>query len=694
MNKTMIRQFDPDAPRSAIGLSMARGAGLRGSHELRIQQPSRATVVHRSPANRQGLSTSRADVHTARRHFGSGNSAEGLLMKRLVSFCAGLFCLILTACGPATQQFTTETRQFQASLTPHEIPPPEEPEISEHFGSLWIEWRRPIELPIFTRAYVYRSQTNDFSTAEQIAETIITFHLDRTADLDVIYYYWIRYENRQTDEFSDPASVAYIPPGAEEDIIEPDEVEPEPEPETLAFPWDESEGGYSPERSYLLAEEAMQAPIYNDGKYLFVGIDQGRENLEKIGTSSSFSEDSSSCGTGGCYRIKVSSKSSGEVDEEDNWTLQYGEIQETRWLNGIEQGSTSYFNNTAQLARDDSPIVMRFEEVPVVRFGGVVTSEDVARLTTVLQIINSAMPDGWDLEMATGVPEPKSEDLAGSIYVEFLSKAAYQAADDHSSLGTANVFYSTADAEISHAHVRINRTYASDGETKAAVVLAHELIHSLGIGHSVRGMESMMTPAPPSSEDLPLSILHRDDRRALHILYSDVSAGDLVSSLGPWSDTVMHLAANGSDVAFGVAQVDGFGEPWAYGLRPEMNLANNPELSGEVAWEGLLLGFTSDDIPFSGKTELGVNLDDLTGTIDFTDMETWSEGSLPGTSGTGTPWATGDVAYDVLVTGNTFRQIGGDEGRVTGAFFGEEHEAMGGVLDRTDLQGAFGGNRL
>ena len=36
-------------------------------------------------------------------------------------------------------------------------------------------------------------------------------------------------------------------------------------------------------------------------------------------------------------------------------------------------------------------------------------------------------------------------------------------------------------------------------------------------------------------------------------------------------------------------------------------------------------------------------------------------------------------------------QTGGDEGTVTGAFFGAVHEAMGGVLEREDLTAAFAG---
>ena len=45
------------------------------------------------------------------------------------------------------------------------------------------------------------------------------------------------------------------------------------------------------------------------------------------------------------------------------------------------------------------------------------------------------------------------------------------------------------------------------------------------------------------------------------------------------------------------------------------------------------------------------------------------------------------------VWANTFVQVGGDAGTVTGAFFGPAHEGMGGVLEREDLSAGFGGQR-
>ena len=115
-------------------------------------------------------------------------------------------------------------------------------------------------------------------------------------------------------------------------------------------------------------------------------------------------------------------------------------------------------------------------------------------------------------------------------------------------------------------------------------------------------------------------------------------------------------------------------------------------MTGTATWEGLLLGFTPELATVAGDAEVGVNLEDLTGTADFTDLESWAADTVPGEAGTGVTWGDGDLAYSIAVTGNTFRQTGGDDGFLTGAFFGESHEGMGGTLEREDLTAAVGRN--
>ena len=622
-----------------------------------------------------------------------------------------LLVFLLSACSSTGENaYDTESMSRQASTSTArtiklDINPPTSLEVSctEAFGwSCEVEWSD--NHGTWDDVLIYRNTVDDPSTSTQIARVwAAMFFYDRSVEEGQQYYYWARFEDRRTGERSTltgPTAVCVrrgqTCSGTGTNDNEPSTPETETEATSLPFPRDVSEG-FRPARRYLLASEELQAPIYQDSKYLYVGIDQGREVLQALartGTSTSSSSSFVCNSSFGCYNLSTSYERTAEIDERDDWTIRYGEMTDTRTLNSVDQGLPEYFKNTAQLSRLGTPLVMRFETVPTVRFGGTVSSTDIGRLTTVMQIINSSLPDDWKLDLATGIPETKPEDLAGTIYVEFLPQTEYQTAVDSTSLGSATVSYSSLNARVSHAHIQINRTYANNGETEAALVLAHELIHALGIGHAVPGMNSMMTGTPPTSDpNLPLPILYRDDRRALNALYSDLSAGDPVTNLGSWDDTVKHLVANNDQVAFGVAHADGYGEPWAYGNLPETNLARNPDLHGTAEWSGILLGYTSDDEALSGEATLAVQMNDLTGTADFTNLETWADEPMPGEAGQGTDWSVGDLSYDILVTENTFRQIGGDEGRLTGAFFGDSHEAAGGTLYRNDMTGAFGAVR-
>ena len=233
-------------------------------------------------------------------------------------------------------------------------------------------------------------------------------------------------------------------------------------------------------------------------------------------------------------------------------------------------------------------------------------------------------------------------------------------------------------------------------------VMVHELIHAIGMnGHSdpTRFPHSVMHAE--YGGDSQEHILFAVDREALLAAYSvlepGASAAQIVEDLGPWEDTSMHLRGDigisGGEVAFGVASRNGLAQPWAFGPTPWTDLADNPLLSETVTWSGRLLGFTPGVEAVGGAADLAVELETLDGHLDFTNLEHWGANLAPGPVGSGMTWGDGDLQYWVNVRGNTFVQTGGDDGTVTGAFFGATHEAMGGVLERTDLTAGFGGTR-
>ena len=215
------------------------------------------------------------------------------------------------------------------------------------------------------------------------------------------------------------------------------------------------------------------------------------------------------------------------------------------------------------------------------------------------------------------------------------------------------------------------------------------------------------------SADFPNSLL-RDESRprvshlpgidgdALFAAYARLAPGTVPEdlspeSLGPWEDTSFHLRGGldfaGGEAAFGVALRNGLARPWAAGTAPLAELEDNSALFGTASWSGALLGVTPEAETVSGDARLSVELATLEARLDFTGLERWGVRAAPGVAGEGTTWGDGDLGYPVRVDGNGFEQTGGDEGEITGAFFGHAHEAMGGVLQRDDLSAGFGGVR-
>ena len=253
--------------------------------------------------------------------------------------------------------------------------------------------------------------------------------------------------------------------------------------------------------------------------------------------------------------------------------------------------------------------------------------------------------------------------------------------------------------EIAAGRILVDHT-RTEGLERLSVI-AHEIIHVLGRGHvdAARFPETIMVSG--GSEELLAHILHPLDREALLAVYGHlepgIAPGSIAGALGDWSDTSLHVRGaidlGDGDTAFGAALRNGLSQPWASGPSPQANLEDNAGLSGSVSWSGRLLGLTPGAEAVAGAADLSVDLATLSGTAAFTALEHWAANAAPGALGSGSAWNDGDLSYGIRVRGNTFVQTGGDDGTVTGAFFGPAHEGMGGVLERDDLSAGFGGKR-
>ena len=231
-------------------------------------------------------------------------------------------------------------------------------------------------------------------------------------------------------------------------------------------------------------------------------------------------------------------------------------------------------------------------------------------------------------------------------------------------------------------------------------VIVHELLHALGIwGHvdSIEFPDSIMGASGGYIPNLGY-IISRIDREVLQIMYMSQRT-DLYNDWGEWSDTTFHLVGRTEDgnLNFGVALFNGLPQPWVRGVLPDTDLVDNRRLYGTATWNGNLLGFSGPS-PIAGDAQLQVRLSTLSRpdseqNLRFRDIYFVNRFE----SESSDRWFhTRNIDYKINVAGNGFVNVSGagyEQGLVTGAFLGPEHEHMGGTLKRTDMVGAFGGTR-
>ena len=388
----------------------------------------------------------------------------------------------------------------------------------------------------------------------------------------------------------------------------------------------------------------------------------------------------------------------------DDIVISYGQVRDGI---GAEQLIGYLEHDITRRVYHSSGLIPRIESGPLtVRIAQSTTEAMRDEAIRAVQLINAALPRDWQMHVSNtqgipGTPPPTDSD----ILIQFLPRDewpegvgtpnAIGVAARHNTLGWVDGQYQILTRSV---HVIVDHTRVTGRDRMETLV--HEIIHALGRDHPDRDLfpHTIMNTTAESRDN---HILYPLDREALHAWYGRLRTGSTVASLaddlGPWSDTSTHLlgefSADGQDVSFGVALRNALAQPWATGPAPLTNLADNAALSGSASWSGRLLGFTPNAESVAGAAELAIALDSLDGDLEFSELEYWSAGEAPGAAGSGTLWNDGDLSYDVEVRGNTFTRTAGDDGIITGAFLGTEHQAMGGTLQRNDLSAAFGGSR-
>ena len=462
------------------------------------------------------------------------------------------------------------------------------------------------------------------------------------------------------------SSPAIVPPAASPP--------PFPLPVVGGTQWQVGDSHYSTSGIPQRAADVHRSPVYSHGDILQAGVDQGRS-----------------------VASLPSSVARGNV------STRYGELADGAGSSAL----SSYLSEGLGTA------VRRYNTAPDVRVIGAASAADVEMVAATVRLVNAALPEGAKLRMGASLPGFSLRDTVSSAGRRFVSGREIDNAI-HVEFIPAGRFHSDAGATtwnhfgegVENSYIQFNmasNVYRDATVRRRTILLAHEIIHALGIfrhghGHVSPAFDTIMEGTADIYDvsqgiQQPRSLLYPVDREALRALYGRLDTGDDPTAFGPWSSTSLHVVGNSPHAHFGVALRNGYAEPWAYGYRPDSALADNEALGGNATWTGALLGFTPQASAVAGDARIGIDLTTMTGRADFTSLESFPAGQPPGSIGTGTQWLDGDLGYTITTSGNTFRQTGGDAGRVTGVFVGRSHEGAAGTLERNDLTAAFGASR-
>ena len=349
---------------------------------------------------------------------------------------------------------------------------------------------------------------------------------------------------------------------------------------------------------------------------------------------------------------------------------------------------------------------VRWDVAPSVTLLGQPTQDQINWFHATVELVNATLPESSRMRIVS----PSSN---ATITIEFRDWREFPEGVGGTTWNTFDTD-SNGNKRIIQSIIRIDEVaFAIKSHRHFITLLAHEFLHSLGLHHVSADFDTIMettrevyrswqgygiryesdehgNPVAVSGEGLeaeiplPMSIVYPIDRAALQILYGRLNNGDDVASFGSWATASLHIAGSSDNVKFGVANNNGHVAPWAHGYMPSR------VLSESATWSGNLVGFTPDNAAIIGNAAINVNIATMSGRANFTDLERWPVNIAPGVPGTGTTWLDGDLAYNIAVHSNTFRETGGDNGRLTGAFTGSEHQGAVGTLERDDLIAAFG----
>ena len=311
-----------------------------------------------------------------------------------------------------------------------------------------------------------------------------------------------------------------------------------------------------------------------------------------------------------------------------------------RFADGVGASAlTSYMQE--DIGRFTRPALRRWETAPVVRYVEGATAAQIDELVRAVQLVNANLPRDFQLTVDT-TPVSAAVDAAGvdhntlatgQILAEFASQADWETTNIEPGYYGYAWFWTAAGDAITTARIWIDDTRPHETLT----TIMHELLHAMGRQHPdpARFPDTVMLAGVANAVEG--YVMHPLDREALlavrTVLEAGETAADIARDLGPWDDESMHVRGEIGDLAFGASLRNGHARPWAAVPRPGIDLADNDQLSGDVTWEGRLLGLTPGGDSVAGATGMTIDLETLRGDLEFTRLESWA--GAPGLAGTG-----------------------------------------------------------
>ena len=356
------------------------------------------------------------------------------------------------------------------------------------------------------------------------------------------------------------------------------------------------------------------------------------------------------------------------------------------------------------------PGLVRFATPPIVRLAAGISERERAISMHAIALVNRALPYDQHLRLGADAPvgvawnsEQGLPDIPdGQIFIEFIDGYPRGGRPGSEALARPATI---SEYDVQQERWEKKRLRASAVEVsfpffrgrpdwQVVSVLVHELLHVLGFaGHPGQDfadsiMENAWFRLDGSLPDIDIAAL-----QALFLrLQEETEPEELsIQSLGIWDDESTDITGVLGLVSFGVRHANNVSVPFTTGLEPSTPLVDS-RLSGIVTWRGNLLGLTPELRTVAGDAAVGVDLTTMIGTAEFANLRSFPVLSVPTPEG-GTIWGDGTLDYDIRVGSNYLYSIGGDDGVVSGSFYGDDHGYVGGTVERSDLTAAFGGKR-